>query len=486
MQTARLGDSAFVESEERLLGVEVDSEKASLQEQGAANGQKNSPHSDARRPDAVELDIIQKISQTAQHTKESIRAHFNGFYERLLPVEGTEDVTALVHKIEQMPAKAEDALGGELGKFEVESAIRGPKWRQAKEENEQFRNDNQLVRPADYAPIKSMVGWFALLIVIESILNASLLWELTGFLLALGQTTLITAVNVLFGAGAMGFCLRYKNHVSLRARWPCLICVPVVAAVLVFNFGVGHYRDALVEAKAQAEQLLISPNWDDESVEVVDLSFVDYTKRAMDSILDGLFSIDSILSALLIVVGLGFFGLAAYKWYSMLDPYPGYRKRDLALNAAHEDYRQLVDDARARMEAGIEYAMARIEDERIKVTNMRKQYHELSNRANALRKDYAEWCVVLGQTQATLLEVYRDSNRQSRSEPAPEYFDEVVPIDDALVAPPAFAPPSLGDTDAVVEAVRLAGEEMGKIIAEKRQRFNALVDMQPSTDTPPN
>ncbi|MDD9854451.1 MAG: hypothetical protein OXU78_10955 [Deltaproteobacteria bacterium] len=484
MQTARLGDNAFVESEERLLGVDVDSERESLQKQGAINGEKNSPSSDARRPDAVELDIIKKISETAQHTKESIRAHFNGFYERLLPVEGTEDVTALVHKIKEMPAKTEDALGGELGKFEVESAIRGRKWREAKDDYDEFRRDNQRNGSAKYAPIKSIVGWFALLIAIESILNASLLWELTGFLLAVGQTALITAVNVLFGASAMGLCLRYKNLVSLRARWPCLICAPVVAAVLVFNFGVAHYRDALVNAKEQAEQLLISPNWDDESAEFVDLSFVDYTKRAMDSILDGLFGIDSILSALLIVVGLGFFGFATYKWYSMLDPYPGYRKRDLALKAAHEDYSQLVDGASAQMEAGIEDAMARSEDERTKVTNMRKQYHELSNRANALRKDYAEWCVVLGQTQATLLEVYRDSNRQSRSEPAPEYFDEVVPINDALVAPPAFAPPSLGDMDAVVEAVRLAGEEMGKIIAEKRRRFNALVDMHQSADTP--
>lgn len=206
----------------------------------------------------------------------------------------------------------------------------------------------------------------------------------------------------------------------------------------------------------------------------------------MDSILDGLFGIDSILSALLIIVGLGFFGFAAYKWYSMLDPYPGYRKRDLALKAAHEDYHKLVGQARAGMEAGIADAMARSEDERTKVTNMRKQYHELNNRAETLRKDYAEWCIVLGHAQATLLEVYRDSNRQSRSEPAPEYFDAAVRIDDALVAPPDFEPPSLGDMDAVVEAVRLAGEKMGKIAADKRQRFNALVDMQPSTDTPPD
>ncbi|MDD9884088.1 MAG: hypothetical protein OXU62_06035 [Gammaproteobacteria bacterium] len=484
MQTARLGDNAFVESEERLLGVDVDSERESLQKQGAINGEKNSPSSDARRPDAVELDIIQRVSRTAAHTKESIRVHFVRFYERLLPVEGTEDVTALVNKIKEMPTKAEDVLDDELARFEDESAIKGPKWRQAKEEHGQFRGNNRLVRPANYASIKSMVGLFSLLIVTESFLNASLLWELTGVLLAVGQTALITAVNVLFGASAMGLCLRYKNLVSLRDRWPCLICAPVVAAVLVFNFGVAHYRDALVNAKEQAEQLLISPNWDDESAEFIDLGFVDYTKRAMDSVLDGLFGIDSILSALLIIVGLGFFGFATYKWYSMLDPYPGYRKRDLALKAAHEDYRRLVDATRARMKAGIESALARNEDERTKVTNMRKQYHELNKRADTLRNNHAEWCVVLERTQAALLEIYRDSNRQARSEPAPEYFDDTDPIDSALVESPDFEPPSLGDMDSVVEAVRLAGEKMNEIAAEKRKRFNALVDMHQSADTP--
>jgi len=484
MQTARLGDNAFVEGEERLLGVDLDVEKESLQKQGAANGEKNSPSADARRPDAVELDIIQRVSRTAAQTKESLRVHFVRFHERLLPVEGTEDSTALINKIQEMPAKAEAALDGELGRFEVESAILGPKWRQAKEEHKQFCDNNRLVRPADYVSITSAVGWFLALIAIESVLNASLLWELTGFLLAIGQTALITAVNVLFGASAMGLCLRYKNHVSLRARWPSLICVPVVAAVLVFNFGVAHYRDALVDAKEQAEQLLLSPNWDDESAEFIDLDFVDYTKQAMDSILNDLFSIDSILSALLILVGLGFFGFAAYKWYSMWDPYPGYRKRDLALKAAHEDYRKSVDATRAQIKSVIKDAAARSEDERTKVTNMRKQYHELNKRADTLRKNYAEWCVVLEQTQAALLEIYRDSNRQFRSEPAPEYFDEVVPLDETLVAPPDFEPPSLGNMDAVVEAVRLAGEKMNEIAVEKRRRFNALVDMQQSTESP--
>lgn len=252
MQTARLGDSAFVESEERLLGVDVDSEKESLQKQGAVNGEKNSPRPDAGRPDAVELDVIQRISRTASQTKADIGNHFVGFYERLLPVEGTEDVTALVNKIQEMPAKAEDALDDELRRFEAASAIRGQKWRQAKEEYEQFRENNRLIRPAHYASIKSMVVLFLSLIIIESALNATLLWELTGVLLAVGQTALITAVNVLFGASAMGLCLRYKNLVSFRVRWPLLICVPVVVAVLGFNFCVAHYRDALVDAREQS------------------------------------------------------------------------------------------------------------------------------------------------------------------------------------------------------------------------------------------
>ncbi len=478
-----MGDSAFVENEAVFLPVDVDGERESLQEQGQQTGGKNFPSSDALHPGDVEHGIVQRITQTSEQTQARLSQHFDGFRQRLLPIVQTWNATASTHKIQAMTNQLENALNHLLHQFKDKSAVLGPRWRHAQDEHKNFRERNRLVRPADYSSLGKVIFCLCILCIIESILNASLLWELTGFLLALGQTLLITSVNVLIGASMMGLCLRYKNHVSPNVRWRAWICIPVILAVLVFNVGVGHYRDAIVEAQVQAEQFLAKSDWDN-STEPVGLGFGDYTQKAMENIMDSFLGIDSILSALLIIGGLGFFGFAAYKWYSMWDAYPGYRKCDIALIKVHQDYTNLVSTTRNHLERKNDDALKQVADERTKVTNMQEQYNELINRAETLRQSYANWCVVLGQTQTTLLEIYRSANRQARSEPAPEYFNDTIPIDDRLIEPPNFEPLELGDVNAVVDEVRLAEGEIKRIADKIRKEFNILANRQNQTDTP--
>ena len=220
-----------------------------------------------------------------------------------------------------------------------------PAWRNAKGDYENFRTKHNLTRNAKYLTRGAMVSFFILIIGVESILNASLLWELTGILTAIGQTMLIVAVNVLGFAGAFGLSLRCKNHISSATRLLTWLCAPVLLCVFVFNLGVGHYRDALVEAKAQGEQIA-SLDWDnlDASIGVA----IDYTKQAMTSMMEAPFGIESVFSVLLILVGLIFFGFATYEWYFMHDSCPGYKKRDIALKKAHASYNKLVGDTLCR------------------------------------------------------------------------------------------------------------------------------------------
>ena len=315
-----------------------------------------------------------------------------------------------------------------------------PEWQNAQEEYEKFRRHHKLIRPPDYLSLKSIIFWFLFLITGEAALNATLLWELTGILTAFGQTVLITSVNVLFGAALVGLFFRYKNYVSPNIRWLTVICIPIILAVLTFNIGVGHYRDALVESKAQFEQLQTSVNWDDASnTDESVISFIDYTQKAMESMKASLFNIDSVLSVLLIIVGIGFFGFATHKWYSMLDTYPGYRKSHLALKKAHGNYENLVETTRADMDRKIRDGENRVADERTKVMNMRTQHNELINRAQNLRTNYADWIVVLWKTQNELLALYQDSNQQARSEPIPAHFNNETPINDKLTEPPNFS-----------------------------------------------
>ena len=472
----RLGENAFVADRGEFLAVDAKDQEKAIGKSGTEDGGKNYPRSDASQFSATEQDIIRKTSQTAQRTWNALQQHFDSFSARLVKIVDTWDPQALTNTIDAVRVHAESQLSGKISAFKGASNIVLPQWRNADSDYENFRKEHNLTRNAHYEAGRKMVGLFAFIVIAEAVLNTTLLWELTGILTAFGQTALITLVNVLFSAALVGLLFRHKNLKSLAKRWLAWACLPVVAFVLVFNIGVGHYRDALVEAKNQGEQIG-SLDWDnlDADIGVV----VDYTKQAMISMKESLFGVESVLSALLIIVGLGFFGFATYKWYSMFDPCPGYKKCDIARKEAHASYNKLVSDTRADIDKCEDDAGMKTADERTKIMNNRKNHEDLVTRARNLQEQYARWVAVLGKTQNHLLAVYRQSNEQARNEPAPNYFNQNQEIDHKFVTPPIFNPPELKNDQKVVDAVQDATDKINIIVKEVRREFESIVSEEP-------
>ncbi len=472
-----LGENAFDAERETFLLIDTSGEEKQLAKQGQANGRINSPGPQATHADAVEQGIIKQVMQTATQTRSELSNHFVSFFERLLAISQAHEPEALMQKIQAYPAAMETRLKGMHKEFQNKSAIAMPEWRREEKTYNDFRTDNQLTRAPDYLSPRSRIFWFIFIILAEAALNATLLWELTGILLAIGQTLLITMVNVLFGATLTGLFFRYKNVASWR-RWLSLLCIPVVLGVLAFNFGVGHYRDAITDFRAEQEQQLSTDlNWDDTATQI-DLGIVDYAQEAMASMKATPFEIDSVLSVLLIIVGIGFFGFATHKWYFMLDPYPGYRKCYLALEKKHEIYRNLVESTRKEFERVIKNTNDRVADERTKVLNIRQQRNDLGTRATTLQDSYTKWVLLLDQTQNYLLEVYRDNNQQTRSAPAPEHFNHAIPIDASLSEAPNFIPPNAENLDLIVAATKQARDKTKEIADGIWRRFNPDANMQ--------
>ena len=476
----RLGDNAFDEKGETFFSVDVDILEKQLPKEGADHGKINFPDSHASQLNAVESKIIQEITQTTQQTRQALNQHFVGFKSRLLPISETEQPAAVIDRIHQRKNEMKQDLDARSDKYKRASIIKRESWQVTQEAYNKFRKENNITRSANYLSLKSIIAFFALIIVVESALNASLLWELTGILLAFGQTVLITSVNVMFGAALVGLLFRYKNLVS-RKRWLALISIPVSFVILAFNLGVGHYRDALTEAKAIEERQYSNvPDWENFSYEPGDANFVDYTQQAMDRIISSPLGLDSVLSVLLIIVGTGFFGFAAYKWYSMLDPYPGYGKLDKEREKSHKNFNNLKSTVRKEMEQVIQDCKDRVRDERDKAINMRTQRTDLMNRAKRLREGYRDWISTLSQQQNRLLKLYRDSNRQVRSEPPPEYFSKDVRIDKSLSQPPAFTPRDKDNIEMVVKAVEETIQEIDRIECDHWKRFENELEMHNS------
>ena len=438
--TVHLGDSAFDEERELFLSIDTDAQKRQWSK------------SQELHLDSVKSEISQKITRTAEQTWQALNNHFVRFQSRLLPIIETIRPAAVIDRIHQRKNEMEQDLNTRFDRYVQDSELKNEAMNNATSAYDKFRNENNLTRSASYLSLKSIITFFALMIVVESALNASLLWELTGILLAFGQTVLITSVNVVFGAALVGLLFRYKNLFSQK-RWLALVPVPVVFLVLAFNLGVGHYRDALTEANVRAQQLLTNPDWENFSYEHIDNNFIDYTQQAMDRILTSPLGLDSVLSVLLIIVGIGFFGFAAHKWYSMLDSHPGYGKLDMERTKAHESYSNLKNSVRKEMEQIIETAQARISDERTKAINMRAQREDLMNRAERLRENYTRWIITLSLQQTELLKWYQDRHRQEHGESPQNSFDSNIPIDESLRQPPTFVPPDETNIEKVVKEV---------------------------------
>ena len=477
-KTAQLGENAFVAENEVFLELDGERLEGQIAKSGAEDGGKNYPRADATQLAADERRIIQKVSQTAQQTWDALQSHFTGFAARLTPIAANWDPQAKVNTISDIAVNAKSQMTDALRGFQNQSAIVVPRWRNAKKEYENFRAQHELTADPEYKTIPAMVAWFLAVMGVECILNASLLWELTGIVTAVAQIMLISSVNVVIFAAGVGLpCrflhLRYKTPTKrkLTLAWSAVVVLIFVAFAITFNFGVGHYRDALVEAKAQGEQLA---NFDWDNIGEETSTFIDFTKQAMTSLLESPFAIESVLSVLLIIVGLGFFGFAAYKWYSMLGVVHGYRPRHIALKAAHGEHVRLVEDTRNNLTAHRDRAIALAEDERVKISNLQLEHADLVSRAANLQAQYRVWVEALGKMQAHLIAEYRRHNEQSRTEKPPSYFDAPVEsIGETLLTPPEFNAPAFQNTEMVVGAVQEAVNNINQAAAQIFTEFES-------------
>ena len=479
MKHISLGNNAFDNTQEIFLPVDTDKERKALEKDGMANGQVNAPSAQATQLDAIEQGIVQQIAQTAQLTHTGLSKHFDAFFDRLTGIIKTLNPKAMIDRIQSIPSKMKTDLDNNINIFEATSAIKEPAWRGAQKAYADFRQKHGVIRPSNHHPLRFIIIGGLCLMAVEAAFNAALLWELTGILTAFGQTFLITAVNVIIGGFLVGLPWRHKNCGPPSDRRFMWISIPFLLLILIFNLGVGHYRDALVEYKEQAERQQTELNWD-EIAEDIDL--VNYSKIAMASMRAGLFEIKSTLSYLMAIVGMGFFVIATCEWYLMLDPLPGYRKSYLAMEKAHKDYINLVEGARNNINNTIKDAEYRVMDERTKVMNMRDLHSNLIERAKTLHDEYPKWVLVLEKTQNHLLAVYRDSNLRARGEPGPRHFNNELPIDPEFTEAPEFQPPELEHTEKVVTAVNEILNKMQGIADAAWVRFNSRATMQLGTD----
>ena len=470
---SRLEENSFAFNDEIFLAPDIDKELKKLEKAGQLSALSRLPQPTAKTFSAPEKEVMRKIRETATQTVQSARKHLGGFKKRLEElIYAPSDAVRVLAEEERtnMKNNIETILGTRLSKQKITLLNRTKD--EAEERYARYCKENKIEILPD-----SKVFWSVVLIILvaigEVVLNTAFLSDLTGILAALAQMLLITAVNVFLLAAPTGLMYRYKN--LQKGKWLILICLPLLLSALVFNLGVGHYRDAIVESNAQQTRVLQSDIWNTTPGASEEVDYLDYSQTAMRSVVDSPLGIKSILSFFWILIGFGFFIVASREWYVIFTPYPGLMPRYKALKKVRAECDNLVRNTRQDIKQERDFAIKKIKDKRYEAENLLPRYEDMLHRIGNLQKDYKAWLASLQKTQDSLLARYRDSNRAVRQQPPPEYFDDypVLAFEDLDFKLPHSHEEIQQKVNEIVAIVERGNAEIEKEYVALKERFDA-------------
>ncbi len=331
-----------------------------------------------------------------------------------------------------------------------------------------FRARHHLERPA-YYPSSRILRWafVFLLFALEAIMNGAFLAEgdatylVGGFGKALG----IAFINVAFS-----FSLGWKLLPGIFHRnWAIKIFSLSLSAVLIsalfgFNLAVAHFRTASANPDlANAAQI------------------------ALQTMISAPFDLGDFVGWILFLVGFLFSLSAMADGFSMDDRYPGYGYRARRLDQIEYDYADEKEERLRELEEIKEAAQSKIKEAGEDIRSWQGQYRNLPERIQRLRMSLSSHMMHVEQVANTLLQTYRDENRQARSDSAPGHFSErwtIRPLDlgqddstlNALIADAEKALASVGS-----DITRHTQEMLDKYV-EAVQAYRRIDDMVEPTD----
>ena len=411
-------------------------------DEGRKRGKLNQPAADDDSLDGFESRIVAWMNKRGRGCREEVSGHLSDLESDLADMENDAGLEILKDEVSELQREAEIELevrgdAGRIGLTGAKSDLRT-----AAAELERFRRRAGLTRLADDSHRRN-ARWFILFcFAAEVVMNATLLADVNpyGLLGSIGQMGLISAVNVLILGFPAGGFLRQRNHASaLRRVGATGGIASIIALVVAFNLMVGHFRDSLQAVRY------------DLSADILTMG-----NDTLDRMLAAPFDLASFQSALLVFVGIAFFGVGAWKWYQRDDPYPGYGKLARQLNDRKAAYVAAYEAAQRMLRQAHEGPVDKLKDKRHQLEIKQSKWRELCKRGEKVVRNYP---INASQHQVDLdflLAAYRTANRDARTAPSPPHFGCTVRLDAAILQPPEFHPPQETSIARVAEKVNCA------------------------------
>ncbi len=443
----------------KLQPIDVDrtAEKLDLKEKALVAGRANMPPSDSVDLDAVEQSVVDEVV-----------AHVEGYYQDYLQqsetlaqriAERESQDTALLLETEAKSAIANLAVEASAATDSVHSARNDAIARE--KELTRFKEEHRLVRPAVRLHQNKIyhVGVLLMLLLAEAVLNGQFLalgsegGQIGGVLLALS----IAVVNVMLTGIIARWVWPYVGYrYFLKRAAATIVFLAYLALVVGVNIAVAHFRDASASDPFDAA----AKAWLMVRTQPLDLH--------------------DIKSVMLILIGLLFATVAFVDIYRMDDPYPGY-------GDVHRAWLDAIDtyvDVRAEKLSDLQ---AYLESIKSKLADLAQQVRaEQNNRTAAIaakagmKGSMRSFIGDCERAANLLLKIYRDTNRQARTEAPPRRFNDGsvfrIPHYDLDIHEDATV--NSAETAAKIEKVRaLHSEWVNRLIDRYTEAVQAIEDV---------
>jgi hypothetical protein len=383
-------------------------EELKLHERGAADGRKNVPAADARELSSVEAMVVSRVEGAIVQRSNEMLGVGSGQDFTTLP----QDLEALAGEPQTVltqfrakKARAQSAVSLELNNAQTDFA-------RAYRDYRAFRIQHQLTEtePSYDDVFWRKVFWLALLFIVEVAANGWMIGQASpgglvqGWSTALMISVLVVLTGSLLGAGPWRY-LNYRGGGGdglAHRLWAGPALVVGGSLLLLFAFYIAHYRYAL------SQTALDAPAPDNILTSVLTQPFQPF--QQLESLL--LFVI-----ALLI----GIFATVRGAYWD--DPYPGYGPRHRRMEAE----RERVQDLALGLSSDIDEAKEAADQALAEIASSSTTQVNALRRAIARTQDNAaDWDFTAANLLAEgrdAIEIYRDANREARSDRPPAHFN---------------------------------------------------------------
>jgi hypothetical protein len=363
-------------------------------------GRSDMPPSDASTPDAIEQQIIQKIESEWTWQGCELINNLRAYKQRLASYGVQSEFTRLVVRAKDTLTQLREAdhrAEAELGPLREDYLA-------AREELDNFKTKNRLVRPVHLHPRRwTTFGFLFVLVAFESMANGIFFAKGSefGLLGGIGTAVVISIINIAWCFVLGLWPIRWIKHRNFAVKLiGFLLSLAGIVGVVGLHAFAGHYRDAMAAVG------------EDDALRV-----------AIATLQANPWVLANLNSYYLFAMGLLFGLLSIYKGATFDDPYPGYGP----VSRRHEAIREEYSDQHAELFDGL----ALIKDETIElldqgIKNLPLYPQEAANiRAQraALVQTFRGYEPSVETAANQLLSQYRDVNRTNRSTPVPAYFD---------------------------------------------------------------